>query len=579
MPAANLEHIRHSLAHLLAAAVLEKFPKAKLGIGPTIEHGFYYDFLLPRSLTPDDLREFEAVMRELIKQALPFSGKKVAPATARKDFKEQPFKLDLIKEFVKEGRQLTEYRTGDRFLDLCRGGHVENTKEIDPAAFRLTHTAAAYWRGDEANPQLQRIYGVAFTTKKELDDHLTLQKEIERRDHRKLGERLDLFSFHAVAPGATFWHGKGMVIWRELEKFMREKLDREGYDEVSTPIMVKQSLFERSGHWQYYREHMFYFNPADEPKQTYVLKPMNCPESTLIYATKIRSYKDLPIRLSEITDRLYRNERSGTLGGLLRVQLMTQDDAHIYCRPDQIGDEITKLLWLINEVYAVFTFPMSFSLATRPDKALGDPKLWQKAERALEAALKAAKVKYELKPKDGAFYGPKIDINVRDALKREWTIATIQLDFQMPERFNLAYIDEHGKKQTPVMIHRAILGSFERFIGILLEHTAGALPVWLSPTQVKVIPVGQAHRAYAAKVLRELSAHGVRTETSPEHETVGKAIREGELQKIPYLLVVGDREVQAKTVAVRERGTKDTRTVSLATFAADLQRRIADRSR
>lgn len=571
---AKLDNIRHSLAHLLAAAVLKKFADAKLGIGPTIENGFYYDFLLPRNLTREDLDEFEREMRGFIAENLTFKGEKVTAEKAKKLFKNQPFKLELIKELVKHKKPLMVYHTfsgrrqaaggkslkndtacslshGSCFFDLCRGGHVKNTKEINPESFRLEKTAGAYWRGDAKNPQLQRIYGVAFSSKEELDEYLKLQEETEKRDHRKLGERLDMFHFEDVAPGAAFWHGKGMIVWRELEKFMREKLDREGYEEVSTPVMVKKEVFEKSGHFQHYKENMFYFSVPGEKNEIYVLKPMNCPESTYIYNFKPHSYRDLPLRLSEITDRLHRNELSGVLGGLFRVRQMTQDDAHIYCRPEQIESEINNLLELVKSIYKHFDLPLNFNLATRPDKAMGDSKLWKKAEAALKHVLEKSGLPYKIKPKDGAFYGPKIDINTHDSLKREWTVATIQLDFQLSERFDLSYINEKGKKERPVVIHRAILGTFERFIGIILEHFAGVLPLWLAPVQVLVIPVGVAHEIYAAEITEQLRGHGIRAEAALQNETVGKKIRDGEMRKIPYILVVGSKELANRTVNVR----------------------------
>ncbi|MBI2033906.1 MAG: threonine--tRNA ligase [Candidatus Liptonbacteria bacterium] len=579
----NLENIRHSLAHLLAAAVLKKYPKTKLGIGPTIEEGFYYDFLLPagKKFSPDDLKEFEKTMRELIKQNLLFSGKKVTAAEAKKLFADQQFKLDLIKEFSKEAKQLSVYYTCPPktsnlspktcFMDLCRGGHVKSTKEIHADAFRLTKIAGAYWRGDEKNPQLQRIYGVAFKTKKELEDYLKLQEEIEKRDHRKIGERLELFSFEEVSQGAPFWHGKGMIVFRELEKFIREEQDKAGYEETSTPIMVKKEIFEKSGHWQFYRENIFHFKEGDD---TLVLKPMNCPESTYIYNSRTRSYKDLPLRLSEI-GRLHRNERSGTLGGLFRVRQITMDDAHIYCRRDQIQSEISSLLKLAHKVYKIFGFEERFYLATKPAHALGDVKLWQEAEKALVMALKENKVKFEIAPKDGAFYGPKIDIHIKDALGRDWQLATIQLDLVMlPERFNLAYIDEKGKKQRPVVIHRAILGSFERFIGILLEHFAGALPLWLAPVQVAVLPVGEKFESYGRKVYDELKTAGIRAELSTANETLGKRIREAEMQKIPYILVVGEKEEEAKNVNVRHYKRGQEREITIGKFLAKIREEI-----
>ncbi|MDP3762593.1 MAG: threonine--tRNA ligase [bacterium] len=385
-------------------------------------------------------------------------------------------------------------------------------------------------------------------------------------DHRELGQELDLFSFHDVAPGAVFWHGKGMIIWRELEKYIRKLTDRENYQETSTPILVKTELFKKSGHWQHYSENMFWFkNPRDE-NEVLSLKPMNCPESTLIYSSRTRSYRDLPLRLAEITDRLHRNELSGTLGGLLRVRQMTQDDAHIYCRPDQIENETSKLMDLVKEFYSNFNMPFSFNLATQPDKAMGETGLWQEAERDLETVLKKSKVKYQIKEKDGAFYGPKIDINVTDSQNREWTIATIQLDFQIPERMELEYIDDQGRKKRPVMIHRAILGTFERFIGIILEHYQGALPFWLSPVQVSILPINDKVLKYSEEIFEKLKKAEIRVELDSRNESVSKKIREAELQKIPYLLVIGEKEVAANKIAVRERGKGDLGTMALEEF-------------
>lgn len=425
---------------------------------------------------------------------------------------------------------------------------MRNTSEINPDVFKLEKIAGAYWKGGEKNPQLQRIYGVAFRTKKELDDYLKLQEEIEKRDHRKLGERLDIFSTHDVAPGAPFWHPNGMIIVRELEAFLREELGRAGYLEISTPILVKKELFEKSGHWKFYRDSMFYWKQGNE---TLTLKPMNCPESAYIYTSKTRSYKDLPLRLAEI-GRLHRNELSGTLGGLLRVRQITMDDAHIYLRPDQIQEEVTNLLKLVGKVYRLFGFKEKYCLSTKPEDALGNAALWKKAEVALEIALKKNDVAFDLKPKDGAFYGPKVDLEIRDALGRSWQLATIQLDLVMlPERFDLSYVDEKGKKQKPVVIHRAILGSFERFIGILVEHFAGALPLWLSPVQAEVINVGSSQRKYAAEIYELLRQEKIRARLSDHNLTVGKRIREAEVQKIPYILVVGEKEQKNDTVNVR----------------------------
>ncbi|MEK7123647.1 MAG: threonine--tRNA ligase, partial [Patescibacteria group bacterium] len=471
--AEKIGQIRHSLAHLLAMAVLEKHPEVKLGIGPVIENGFYYDFdfsKIGHSPSPDCLPKLEQAIKKLIKKNLKFEREEITAKKAEEIFRGQPFKLELIKELQENKSPITIYaingpeshklKNESYFTDLCKGPHVASAKEIDPESFKLTKIAGAYWRGDEKNPMLVRIYGVAFADKKELDDYLALQKEIEKRDHRKLGEKLDLFSFHDIAPGAPFWHPKGMIIFKELEKYWRQIHDESGYQEISTPIMVKASLFEQSGHMKHYRENMFRIcaEKEGEEKEECYLKPMNCPESTYVYRAKIRSYRDLPLRLSEI-GRLHRNELSGALGGMFRVRQITMDDAHIFCRPDQIQNEIKNVLTLIKKFYKLFNLTPNFFLSTKPDEAMGDLKLWEKAESSLEHALKTNKLKYEIKPKDGAFYGPKIDIQIKDALGRDWQLATIQLDFQQPENFNLEYVDEKGVKQRPVMIHRAVFGS------------------------------------------------------------------------------------------------------------------------
>lgn len=397
----------------------------------------------------------------------------------------------------------------------------------------------------------------------------------QKQDHRDIGQALDLFSFHEVAPGAVFWHGKGMIIWRELEKYLREKLDSLDYQEVSTPVMVKKELFEKSGHWQHYHDNMFTLDVDDE---VYVLKPMNCPESALIYSSRTRSYRDLPIRMSEITDRLHRKELSGTLGGLLRVRQMTQDDAHHYVRPDQIESEVGKLMELIKEFYSHFKMPLSFSLATRPDSSMGNQKVWSEAEHALETVLKNSEADFKIKEKDGAFYGPKIDINATDSQNREWTIATIQLDFQMPDKFELEYIAEDGSKNRPVMIHRAIAGSFERFIGIITEHFAGAFPLWLSPVQATVLPISDNQNEWAEKVYEELKGQGIRVEINRNNETLGKKIREAEMQKIPYLLIIGNKEVNAKSIAVRKRGEGDMGQMKLEKFLKKISEEITKKS-
>ena len=579
----KVEPLRHSLAHLMAYAGQEMFPGTNFGIGPGIENGFYYDFdfgtAKPREtpasdagaqretarnvIGPDDLPKIEKRMREFVRQNLVFKKEVISKDAAKKIFADQPYKLELIEELAED--TISTYESGD-FIDLCRGPHVKNTKEIPPDAFRLTKIAGAYWRGSEKNTMLTRVYGVAFGSKQELDKYLRMQTEAEKRDHRKLGAQLDLFSFHDIAPGAAFWHPKGMVIIKELEKFWREIHEKLGYLETSTPILVKKEIFETSGHWEHYKENMFVFELEGH---TYALKPMSCPESTLIYLSRVRSYRDLPLRLSEI-GRLHRFELSGVLAGLFRVRQLTMDDAHIYCAPEHLQKEIASVLKLVKEFYRRFGFKAQFFLAARPDDSMGDEKLWQKAEKALTFALKQNKLPYEVKPKDGAFYGPKIDIHITDALGRSWQMATLQLDFQMPLRFQLSYIDQKGRKQQPIMIHRAIFGSFERFIGILLEHFAGNLPLWLAPEQLWIIPIGSSHKKYAKEIAEKLSPLNLRLRINDANETIGKKIRGGEIQKIPYILVVGDKEMQKKTVRVRAHGKGDIGEIKISSFAAKL---------
>ncbi|MEK7519255.1 MAG: threonine--tRNA ligase [Patescibacteria group bacterium] len=565
----DLNKIRHSLAHILAHAIQDLYPGTKFGIGPVIENGFYYDLDLPKSLIPEDLLKIEKRMRELIKQNIIFKKNLISKDSAKKIFKNQPYKLELLKEFYSGHRapdKVSVYVSGE-FTDFCKGNHINSTKEIPLDAFKLTKVAGAYWRGSEKNPMLTRIYGIAFSSKKELSEYLNLEAEAEKRDHRKLGEKLDLFSFQEIAPGAAFWHPKGMIIVKELEKWWRKKHEDSGYLETSTPIMVKKSLFEKSGHWEHYRKNIFTLEIEGE---TYALKPMNCPESTYIYSSRIRSYKDLPLKFSEI-GRLFRNELSGTISGLFRVHQLTMDDAHIYLRENQIQSETKNLLKLVKDFYRMFGFKPEFKLATRPEDFMGSISLWKKAEKSLSLALKQSKIKYELKSKDGAFYGPKIDIYTKDSLKRSWQLATIQLDFQLPERFNLHYIDEKGKKRRPVIIHRAIFGSFERFIGVLLEHLAGSLPFWLAPEQIWIIPIAKRHQQYAKKIHLELKNHNLRIKIKSDQETVSKKIREGEIQKIPYLLVVGDEEIKNNGVRIRSKN-KDLGLMNLGNFLEELKK-------
>lgn len=570
----NIEIFRHSLAHILAAAVLEMFPEAKFGVGPTIENGFYYDFDLPRTLIPEDLPLIEEKMRKIIKQNIPFEKREIAHKEAMEHFSKakQNYKVEILATEAKEPK-VSVYKTG-AFVDLCRGPHLDSTGEIDPESFKLTKIAGAYWRGDEKNKMLQRIYSIAFQNKKELQEYLKMQEEAEKRDHKKLGRELDLFSFHPEAPGSAFWHPKGMIIWNKLEKFGKGLRKKYGSVEIQTPQLAKKTLWETSGHWEHYKDSMFYF---DVEKETYCLKPMDCPFNIKIYQTKQRSYKDLPIRFTEI-GRVMRNEKSGELNGLLRVRAVTQDDAHIFATENQVEEEISTLLKMVKEYYKVFAIKPEFFLSTRPDDFMGEIPTWNMAEKNLQKALEKERIKYGVKEKDGAFYGPKIDINIKDALGRSWQLATIQLDFQLPQRFGVEYVDKGGKKKTPVMIHAAIFGSLERFIGIFLEHTGGNLPFWLSPVQAKILPIStEKHLAYAKKIYAELLASGIRAELDETNEALGKKIRDGELQKIPYLLVVGDKEKGSETVNVRTRGKKETKTMGIKEFTDKILNEIKEK--
>lgn len=563
----------HSSAHLMAEAVEALFPGTKFGIGPSIDEGFYYDIDLgDYTLSPDDLVKIEQVMYEIAKKNTPYVREEKSWEDAVSYFgqKNDPYKLELLEEF--KGQQISLYQHGN-FTDLCAGPHIPSTGRIK--AIKLLSVAGAYWRGSEKNKMLQRIYGISFPTQKELDEYVFRIEEAKRRDHRKLGKELDLFVFHDVAPGAPFWLPKGMIIFRELEKFLRFELDNYGYQEISTPILVKKELWEQSGHWEHYKENMFYF---DNEEMTFSLKPMNCPESTYVFRHRIRSYRDLPLRYSEI-GRLHRNEISGALGGMFRVRQITMDDAHIYCRPDQILDEINSLIELVNRFYSVFGLKPEYNLSTKPDGAMGDAKLWEEAEDGLKKALESNSIKYVLKPKDGAFYGPKIDVQIKDAIGREWQIATIQLDFVMlPERFELEYIAEDGSRKRPVAIHRAIFGSFERFMGIITEHFAGSFPTWLSPIQVVVLPITDAQKEYAHHVFKMLHSEDVRVEIDDRNEKVNYKIREWETKKVPYMLIVGEKEKTTNNVSVRQHKKGDLGALALNEFIKNIVKEIKDKS-
>jgi len=556
----EIKTIRHSLSHILAATVQEFFPGVKFGIGPAIENGFYYDFDLSEKITPADLPKIEKKIKKLLKQNIKFKKKIVTKEEAKKIFKGQPYKLELIKEVP--GKKATIYESG-KFTDLCKGPHIKSTKEINPDAFKLTKIAGAYWKGDEKNPMLTRIYGVAFKTKKELDKYLKLQEEAEKRDHRILGKKLELFLFdEEVGAGLPIWLPKGAVLRHTIENYLYEELTAQNYKWLYTPHIGNLKLWKKSGHWNFYRENMY--SPIQIDEEKYLLKPMNCPFHVKVYDSKIRSYKDLPIKYAEL-GTVYRYEKSGVLHGLIRVRGFTQDDAHIICAPDQISQEVNNLIKQGLRMLKTFGFKdYIIYLSTKPEKYAGTDKSWKKATDTLKYVLKENKLEYQIDPGGGVFYGPKIDIKIKDSLGREWQCTTIQFDFNLPERFNMAYIDKKGKKKEPYMIHRALLGSIERFIGVLLEHYAGSLPLWLSPVQIWVIPISTRHKKYAEQVKKELSF--LRAEIKDENETVSKKIRGGEIQKIPYMLVVGDKEMKTKSVRVRERKKGDVGMIKLDKF-------------
>jgi threonyl-tRNA synthetase len=550
---ARLARLRHSAAHLMAGAVLQIFPDAKFGIGPAIADGFYYDFDLPRPLTPDDLAQIERLMAQDAAADYPYEYAVVSRDEALALFQDQPYKVELIAG-LPEDATISTYQHG-AFRDLCRGPHVPSTGAI--GAFKLLNVAGAYWRGDEKRPMLQRIYGTAFPAAEDLERYLWRRAEAEKRDHRKLGKELELFHFDPTAPGMPYWLPRGFKVLSELINFWRVEHEARGYQEISSPLINDKRLWEISGHWEHYKDNMFII-PVDE-HVTYGVKPMNCPNALVVYNLKTRSYRDLPLRLSD-SDVLHRHERSGTLHGLLRVQKFQQDDAHIFLTEEQIEPEFDAILEIADLFYRVFDLTYRLRLGTRPDGFIGDEATWDQAEAALRRILDKHRGPggYEVLPKDGAFYGPKIDILMEDALGREWQMGTIQLDFQLPRRFGCVYVDHNGQAQTPVMVHRVIYGSLERFLGILIEHTAGAFPLWLSPVQAMVIPISDVkHLAYAERVRAALKAAGIRAEVDTSRERMGAKIRQAQLQKIPYMLVVGAQEEAAGTVSVRLRDGSD----------------------
>ncbi|TMF02814.1 MAG: threonine--tRNA ligase [Chloroflexi bacterium] len=571
---AELDVMRHSAAHVMAKAVQRLYPGSKLGIGPIIENGFFYDIDIPAKISEDDLPRIEQAMREIIAAGEPFKREEWSKALALEHYlsrEDNPYKREIIQD-LPEDEPISFYWTGSDWVDLCRGPHVADSSQVGP--FMLTSVSGAYWRGDEKRPMLQRIYGTAWQTQDQLDHYLWQVEEARRRDHRKLGRELELFFFDEVAPGQPFWLPKGLRIIHELEALLQRELDSRGYLEISTPSLVKADLWKQSGHWDFYEQGMFKLEVEEED---YAFKPMNCPESTLVFRFKTRSYRDLPLRLAQ-TDRLLRNERSGTLNGLLRVRQLTMDDAHIFCRPDQIQAEIRGVLEFQKAIYDVFGLEPRYYLSTRPDKAIGDPAVWERAEADLQAALEQNQLQYEVKPGEGAFYGPKIDVDIKDALGRPWQLNTTQLDFQMPERFQLEYIGEDGQAHRPVMVHRAIYGTYERFMAVLVEHYAGAFPLWLAPVQTVIVPIADRHLEYAESVAAQLRASGFRVEVDARREKMQAKIRDAQAQQVPYMLVVGDRDQQAGTVSVRERRQGDLGAQPVSEFLASLTERRAARS-
>ncbi len=565
----GLEVIRHSTAHLMAYAVKELFPDAQVTIGPVIEHGFYYDFSYTRPFTPEDLEKIEKKMTEIVNRDLPITRKVLLRDDAVKYFKsiKENYKAEII-ESIPVDQEVSLYTEGE-FTDLCRGPHVPSTGKLK--VFKLMKVAGAYWRGDSKNEMLQRIYGTAWTNKEDLQNYLFMLEEAEKRDHRKLGKQLDLFHMQDEAPGMVFWHPKGWSIWQEVEHYMRKMFLDYGYQEVRTPTVMDKTLWEKSGHWQNYRDNMF--TTASENRD-YAVKPMNCPGHIQIFNNTLHSYRDLPLRLAEFGS-CHRNEPSGSLHGLMRVRGFTQDDAHIFCTEEQIKDEVAQFIVMLFKAYQDFGFKdVLVKLSTRPEKRVGSDKTWDKAESALKAALVENKLEFDLQPGEGAFYGPKIEFTLKDSLSRLWQCGTIQLDFNLPERLGAEYVTEDNSRKHPVMLHRAIVGSMERFIGILIEHYSGSMPLWLAPTQAVILNIADAHASYASKVMDELKKNHIRCDSDLRNEKITYKIREHSLQKIPYLLIVGEKEMEAGQVAVRTRKGEDLGSMSIKSLIDRLNQEV-----
>jgi len=567
----DLDVMRHSCAHVMAEAICSIWPQTKLVYGPGIEDGFFYDIDLDETIRPEDFARIEEKMREIADADEPFVRKEMTRAEALEKMAGDKYKLDNINRA--EGDVITFYSHGDGFEDLCKGPHVSSTGKV--GSFKIMSVAGAYWHGDPTQKMLQRVYGTTWPTKKELDDYLNRLEEAKRRDHRVLGRQLDLFSFNEAGPGFAFMHAKGMVIWNEIVKFWQSVHDKYGYCEIKTPIILNEQLWHKSGHWDNYKENM-YFSEIDGVG--YAIKPMNCPGGCLIYKSNQHSYREFPMRVAEL-GLVHRHEASGVMHGLFRVRQFTQDDAHIYCRPDQIESEIIGVIDLTFEIYRAFGFEdFHIELSTKPPKHIGSDEIWETATNALRDAMEHRNIEYKVNEGDGAFYGPKIDFHIKDCLKRSWQLGTIQLDFSMPERFALVYTDADNTEKTPVMIHRAVLGSFERFIGILIEHYGGAMPLWLSPEQVRVLAISEKTNDYAAEVHQKLKEVKLRANIDVSDEKIGAKIAKAHSEKLPYMLVVGPKEAQERSVNVRIRGVKENKSVGLDKFITMAKGKIVDKS-
>jgi len=571
------EAMRHSMSHIMAQAVLALYPGTKLAIGPSIDNGFYYDLDAKHSFTPEDLPKIEEKMNEIIKEDQKFERSEKDIDEAIKEFEQAGdiYKLELAKELKENGEtKLSFYQNVDRdgnvkYVDMCSGPHLKSTGKS--GAFKLDKVAGAYWRGSEKNKMLQRIYGLAFEKQKQLDEYLKMREEAEKRDHKKLGRELDLISFHEEGPGFAFWHPKGMILWHNLLDYWYELHRKWGYEEIKTPIILKEKLWHQSGHWDHYKENM-YFTEIDGEK--YAIKPMNCPGGILVFNSNMHSYRELPLRYAEV-GLVHRHELSGVLNGLFRVRAFHQDDAHIYCRPNQVKDEIKGVMSLIDEVYKTFGFKYRVEFSTRPEKSTGTDEMWENSQRLIKEVLEETKMDYTLNEGDGAFYGPKIDYHLTDSLGRNWQCGTIQLDFSMPELFDISYIEDDGQKRQPVMIHRTAYGSLERFIGILIEHYAGAFPLWLAPVQVKVIAVSEKHFDKVKELASQFSAEGIRAAVDTTDETVGNKIRKAEMEKVQYMLVFGDKELESGKLNIRQRGEKKTFEMAMEDFIERVKKEVA----